>query len=152
MAHSYTTCMQLTFNTPSLQYLFFPLFSVSTALNCTNCIGNGTNCGDQSKSVMCPRGRGLCGRATFMQNGVQKVMKQCVMKEFCVGNIDCLKDRFELGKRFKNATDCVVSCCDKDNCDPPTPLKCHQCQGKGNNFRAYVKNSNLTLAYYRRYS
>ena len=101
---------------------------------------------------MCPQRRGLCGKATFMQNGVQKVMKQCVMKEFCVGSIDCLKDKFELGKRFKNATDCVVSCCDKDNCNPTTPQKCYQCQGKGNNFRAYVKNSNLTLAYYRRYS
>ena len=66
-----------------------------------------------------------------MQNGVKKVVMQCVLKTFCVGTIDCLKDGFELGKRYKNATNCVVSCCEGDNCDPPVPLKCYQCQGKG---------------------
>ena len=58
-------------------------------------------------------------------------MERCALKKFCVGTIDCLKPGFELGKRFKGATNCVVSCCDGDNCDPPTPLKCYQCQGKG---------------------
>ena len=80
---------------------------------------------------MCPPGDGLCGRVTFMQNGVQKVMEDCSLRKFCIGNIDCLKDGFELGKRFKNATNCVVSCCEGENCNPPAPLKCFQCQGKG---------------------
>ena len=38
-----------------------------------------------------------------------------------------------LGKRFKNATNCVVSCCEGENCNPSVPLKCFQCQGKGRN-------------------
>ncbi len=74
---------------------------------------------------MCPPGHdGVCGRATFLQNGVQKIMKRCVMKKFCVGDIDCLKDGFELGKLYKNASNCVVSCCEVDNCDPgnSTPM------------------------------
>lgn len=56
-----------------------------------------------------------------MQNGVKKVMEDCSLRKFCIGNIDCLKDGFELGKRYKNATDCVVSCCEGDNCDPSEP-------------------------------
>ena len=105
--------------------------SVSTALNCTVCNGNGTHCTNKGQSEMCRRGDGLCGRATFLQNGFQKVAEQCVLKKYCVGSIDCLADGFELGKRYKNATDCVVSCCDGDNCVPPVPLKCYKCQGKG---------------------
>ena len=80
---------------------------------------------------MCPQGDGICGRATFVQNGVQKVVETCTLKTNCIGSIDCLKDGFELGKKYPNATDCVVSCCEGDNCDPGVPLKCYKCQGKG---------------------
>ena len=106
-------------------------FSVSAALNCTFCIGNVTKCTGSGQSIMCPTGDGLCGRVTFMQNGFAKVMETCTLRKFCIGNIDCLKDGFELGKRFKNATDCVLSCCEGENCNPSPPLKCHQCQRKG---------------------
>lgn len=108
------------------------LISVTSALSCSVCNGTGTSCIDQGKRQTCPpNGVGHCGRATFMQNGVQKVLEMCTLAKFCVGNIDCLEDGYEVGKPFKNATDCVVSCCEGDNCDPPVPLKCHRCQGKG---------------------
>lgn len=86
-----------------------------------------------------------------MQNGVQKVLEMCTLAKFCVGNIDCLEDGYELGNAFKNATDCVVSCCEGDNCDPPVPLKCHQCQGKGDsrfNRPNYMSASFQTIIYF----
>ena len=87
-------------NCHSVAFCFFPFQLISTALNCTRCVGNGTKCTDNGQSTMCPQGDGLCGRVTFVQNGVQKVMERCSKREFCIGNIDCLKDRFELGKLF----------------------------------------------------
>ena len=119
-------------NTFLKTFLFLTsLRAVSTALNCTLCHGDGEKCTSHGQSKMCPPGDGLCGRATFLHNGMQKVSQQCVLRKFCVGSIDCLTDNFELGKRYKNATDCVLSCCDGDNCDPPVPLQCYKCHGKG---------------------
>ena len=88
---------------------------------------------------MCPQGDGICGRVTFVQNGVQKVLERCAKREFCIGNIDCLKDGFGLGNFYKNATNCVVACCEGDNCNPSAPLKCYQCQGKGTDIRTLLK-------------
>ncbi|XP_028403390.1 uncharacterized protein LOC114526087 [Dendronephthya gigantea] len=66
-----------------------------------------------------------------MKSGVQKVAEICASKSYCVGTIDCSKLTTDFGKRYKGATNCITSCCDEDNCDPPAPLKCYECQGKG---------------------
>ncbi|XP_028408910.1 uncharacterized protein LOC114531503 isoform X2 [Dendronephthya gigantea] len=107
------------------------ILAASSALDCIECFGNGTKCNEQGKSRKCGPGIDLCGRVLFMQNGVQKVAEICASKSYCVGTIDCSKLTTDFGKRYKGATNCVTSCCDEDNCDPPAPLKCYQCQGKG---------------------
>lgn len=125
--------MKMNFLLPLLVTLLVISSGLAANLTCYQCIGNGTSCRSQGKIVECQGSSdiGHCGRVTFKVNGKSKVVEQCTKKEYCRGTIDCLQDGFELGKGFPGASDCVVSCCLGDNCNPKTPLKCHQCKGEG---------------------
>ncbi|XP_028408906.1 uncharacterized protein LOC114531500 [Dendronephthya gigantea] len=107
------------------------ILAASSALNCTACYGNGTKCTHHDESRKCPLGEDFCGRVLFMQNGVEKVFEACASLNHCAGTLNCSKLGTDFGNLFEGATNCITSCCDADNCDPPAPLKCYQCQGKG---------------------
>ena len=111
-------------------------FVGASALKCIRCSGDGQSCRDKGKSKQCPgttnsTGEGLCGRVNYMVNGTNEVVERCALKQVCVGTIDCKKDKFEFAKRYPGATNCVVSCCQGDNCNPQPALQCYVCKGKG---------------------
>jgi hypothetical protein len=104
---------------------------VSLALNCTECSGRGWTCFGQGREVQCQPDESRCGREWLVHNHTYMYHEGCVKDGLCVGSIDCNTNGFKLGKRYKNGTKCVVTCCDGDNCNHTFPFNCFNCQGKG---------------------
>lgn len=101
------------------------------ALNCTECTGRGLACFSQRREVECQPDESRCGREWLVQNHTYMFREGCVKDGLCIGSIDCNKDGFKLGERFKNGSNCLVTCCEGDNCNHTFPFYCYECQGKG---------------------
>lgn len=101
------------------------------SLNCTECTGRGLACFKQGREVKCQPGESRCGREWLVQNHTYMYREGCVKDGLCIGSIDCNKDGFKLGERYKNGSNCIVTCCDGDNCNHTFPFYCFECQGKG---------------------
>ena len=108
------------------------------ALNCTECTGRGLSCFSQGREVECQSDENRCGREWLVQNHTYMFREGCVKDGLCVGSVDCNKTGFKLGERFKNGRNCVVTCCEGNNCSHTFPFYCYECHGKGE--RCY-KNS-----------
>ena len=104
---------------------------MSLALNCTECTGRGLACFSQGREVECQAGESRCGREWLLHNHTYMFHEGCVKDGLCVGSVDCNKNGFKLGKRYKNGSKCIVTCCDDDNCNHTFPFYCFHCQGKG---------------------
>ena len=108
------------------------------ALNCTECTGRGLSCFSQGREVECQSDENRCGREWLVQNHTYMFREGCVKDGLCDGSVDCNKTGFKLGERFKNGRNCVVTCCEGNNCSHTFPFYCYECHGKGE--RCY-KNS-----------